>query len=171
MLSYCVSKAGLEMLTKCMALEYASKGMRVNAVAAGYAETNLLSYNGVGTFEFRAFKKQVEEHCPLKRLANPEEVAKAIIFLASDRAKHITGHIMRVDGAHSIGTPSFVHWEPEHMQGRFEPKRPGFFTRLFNGLSENFSKMMSTEESRLRNNYYKSSWTTQMNDAHVKVTD
>ena len=148
------------MLTKCMALEYANSGMRVNCVAAGYAETNLLNYNGVGTFEFKNFKKQVALHCPLKRLANPEEIAKAKIFLASDRAKHITGNILKVEGGHCIGTPSFVHWEGELMQGRFEPKRPGFFSRMFNNVSDSLQRMMSTQESRVKNSYYKSSWTT-----------
>jgi NAD(P)-dependent dehydrogenase (short-subunit alcohol dehydrogenase family) len=83
--SYCMSKAGLEMLTKCCALELAPQGVRVNAVAPGTTDTNLLRYVGYSESEYEAFKDRVSPAIPLQRIANPAEIARAIIFLCSEK--------------------------------------------------------------------------------------
>ena len=83
--SYCMSKAGLEMLTKCCALELAPDGIRVNAVAPGTTDTNFLRYAGYSESEYAAFKDRVPPLIPLQRIAQPEEIARAIIFLCSEK--------------------------------------------------------------------------------------
>ncbi|MDR7434188.1 MAG: 3-oxoacyl-ACP reductase family protein [Armatimonadota bacterium] len=92
---YAVSKAGLLMLTKCLAAELAPH-IRVNAIAPGYTETRIQAYL---TLERR---REIAERIPLRRFATPEEVARAAVFLASDRARYITGQTLVVDGGMSM---------------------------------------------------------------------
>jgi 2,3-dihydro-2,3-dihydroxybenzoate dehydrogenase len=99
--AYSVSKAGVRMLTKCLALEVARHGITVNAVAPGPIDTPMLG--PVGDDQARArFLHGVPETfrlgIPLGKLGQPEDVASAIAFLASDDAHHITGAILNVDG-------------------------------------------------------------------------
>ena len=84
-ISYCMSKAGLEMLTKCCAIELAPSGVRVNAVAPGATDTNLLRYAGYSEAEYESYKKRVEPLIPLQKVATPEDIAKSIIFLCSEK--------------------------------------------------------------------------------------
>jgi NAD(P)-dependent dehydrogenase (short-subunit alcohol dehydrogenase family) len=84
-MSYCMSKAGLEMLTKCCALELAPLGIRVNAVAPGTTNTNLLRYAGYSESEYEAYKERVIPLVPLQKIATPEQIAKSIIFLCSPK--------------------------------------------------------------------------------------
>ena len=82
-IGYNMTKAGLEMLTKCSALELAPLGIRVNAVEASLIDTNLFRYTGMNENEYKAFKKRAAANIPLQRIANVEEVAKAVIFLTA----------------------------------------------------------------------------------------
>lgn len=84
-MSYCMSKAGLEMLTKCCALELAPSGIRVNAVAPGSTDTNLLRYAGYSESEYESYKERVAPLIPLQKIATPDQIAKAIIFLCSPK--------------------------------------------------------------------------------------
>lgn len=84
-ISYCMSKAGLEMLTKCCALELAPYGVRVNAVAPGTTDTNLLRYAGYSESEYESYKERVAPLIPLQKVATPEQIAKAVIFLCSPK--------------------------------------------------------------------------------------
>jgi NAD(P)-dependent dehydrogenase (short-subunit alcohol dehydrogenase family) len=91
---YTASKHAVEGLTKSAALEGAAFGVRVNAVAPGPTETGMLD-RLTGTLEKKAtFYAAV----PLKRGAKPEEIADAIVFLASSKASFITGQIVRING-------------------------------------------------------------------------
>ncbi len=97
-LAYCVSKAGLNMMTKVMAIEWAARGVRVNALAPGYVETELvkgLSEKGV------LDREKLARRTPMGRLGTVEEIAEAAIFLASPAASFITGEILTVDGGWS----------------------------------------------------------------------
>ena len=87
-ISYCMSKAGLEMLTKCCAMELAPSGVRVNAVAPGATDTNFLRYAGYSESEYEAYKSRVAPMIPLQHVASPEEIAKAVIFLASEKYRN-----------------------------------------------------------------------------------
>jgi len=81
-----MTKAGLEMLTKCAALELAPFGVRVNAVApCMIAKTNLYRYAGYNEVENESLSTRAIGNNPIKRLARDEEVAKAIIFLSSEK--------------------------------------------------------------------------------------
>ena len=80
-----MTKAGLEMLTKCSALELAPLGIRVNAVSPTVIDTNLYRYTGMSETEYQNFKKRAANNIPLQRIANVEEVAKAIVYLTSEQ--------------------------------------------------------------------------------------
>jgi len=125
-ISYNMTKAGLEMLTKAAALEYAPFGIWVNAVAPAPVETNLYWYSGLNQFEYNGFKSRAEENNPLKWLALPEEVAKAIVFLTSDKSETMTGHVLTVTGGRHIAPVGYWDWYgSEKMDWRFEPSSSG----------------------------------------------
>ncbi len=94
---YTASKHAVEGLTKAAALEAAAFGVRVNAVAPGPVETEMLN-RFTGSVERKA---GLIAGVPLKRAGKPEEIAQTIVFLASDKAPFITGHIISVDGGKS----------------------------------------------------------------------
>jgi 2,3-dihydro-2,3-dihydroxybenzoate dehydrogenase len=101
--AYGVSKAGVRMFTKCLALELARYAITVNAVAPGPTDTPMLGGGGIRGEEVRArFISGTPEifrlGVPLGKLGTPEDVASAILYLASDEAHHVTGVIWNVDG-------------------------------------------------------------------------
>jgi 3-oxoacyl-[acyl-carrier protein] reductase len=89
---YSASKAALIGLTKTLAREYASRGITVNAVAPGFIETDMTA----GLPE--EAKKTILAQTPLGRIGSAEEVAAAVVFLASDEAGYVTGQVLRVNG-------------------------------------------------------------------------
>ena len=97
-LAYCVSKAGTDQLTRCSALELASKGIRVNAVNPGVVVTNLHRRGGMSEEDYKKFVENASNTHPIGRAGSPEEVAELICFLASDRASWITGATYEIDG-------------------------------------------------------------------------
>ena len=101
-LAYCVSKAGLDQLTRCAALELAAKGVRVNAVNPGVVVTNLHRRSGMAEDHYAAFLERSKETHPLGRAGNAEEIAELITFLASDRAGWITGETISIDGGRHL---------------------------------------------------------------------
>jgi len=90
--NYATSKAGIIGMTKALAKELASKRVTVNAVAPGFIETSMLA--GVP----ENIRARILEQIPMRRFGNPEEVAKAVSFLASEDASYITGHVLNVNG-------------------------------------------------------------------------
>jgi NAD(P)-dependent dehydrogenase (short-subunit alcohol dehydrogenase family) len=94
---YAASKHAVEGLTKSAALEGASSGVRVNAVAPGPTDTGMLT-RFTGTPEKKA---ALVTAVPMARLGLSEELANAIVFIASDEASFITGHVLNVDGGKS----------------------------------------------------------------------
>ncbi|MUL38922.1 SDR family oxidoreductase [Gloeocapsopsis dulcis] len=92
--SYSISKGGMENLTKTLALEYADRGIRVNAIAPGATITPI---NEAWT-EDPQKKAEVESHIPMGRAGTSEEMAAAVAFLASDEAAYITGQTLFIDG-------------------------------------------------------------------------
>jgi NAD(P)-dependent dehydrogenase (short-subunit alcohol dehydrogenase family) len=91
---YSASKHAVEGLTKSAALEAAASGVRVNAVAPGPVDTEMLS-RFTGTADRKA---GLVAGVPLKRMGRPEEIAQTIVFLASDKAPFLTGQVIGVDG-------------------------------------------------------------------------
>lgn len=97
-LAYCVSKAAIDQLTRCSALELAAKGVRVNAVNPGVVRTNLHERSGMETEKYRAFLEHSKTTHPLGRVGEASEVAELIYFLASEKAAWITGATYEIDG-------------------------------------------------------------------------
>ena len=96
--AYSATKAALIVLTKCWALEYADDKIRVNCICPGVVETDM-------TKPFMRTEKErefVENDHPIGRIGQPDEVAKAVLYFASDDASWITGSILTVDGGESI---------------------------------------------------------------------
>jgi NAD(P)-dependent dehydrogenase (short-subunit alcohol dehydrogenase family) len=94
---YVGAKHAVEGITKSVALEVARSGIRVNAVAPGPTDTGMLT-RFTGTAEKKA---ALTTQVPLGRLGLSEEVADGIVFLGSDEAKFITGHVLNIDGGHT----------------------------------------------------------------------
>ncbi len=94
--NYAASKAGIIGFTKSLAREVASYNIRVNAVAPGFIETDILKDLK------EEYKDQIMKQIPLNRLGRPEEVAKVVKFLVSDGARYITGQTIVVDGGMSM---------------------------------------------------------------------
>lgn len=90
--NYAAAKAGMIGFTKSVAKELASRGIRVNAVAPGCINTDMTAVLS------DAVKEDMLKSIPLGRVAQPEEVAKAVVFLSSDNASYITGQVLNVDG-------------------------------------------------------------------------
>lgn len=97
--SYCTAKSGIEGLTRALAVEWAPDGIRVNAVAPGYTKTNM---TGNLIQQGKLNVELIEARTPLRRFAEPSEIASAISFLLSDDASYITGHSLVVDGGMTV---------------------------------------------------------------------
>jgi len=97
-LGYCVSKAAVDQLTRCAALELAPKGIRVNAVNPGVVVTNIHKRGGMDDGAYQKFLEHSKETHPLGRVGTPEEIAELIYFLSSENASWITGATYEIDG-------------------------------------------------------------------------
>ena len=98
--SYGAAKAAVNQFTRCLAVELAPHNIRANAVAPGFVATPMSVTDGVDELESEWFKKNYVEarRIPMARAAQPEEIASAILFLASGESSYLTGHVMVVDG-------------------------------------------------------------------------
>jgi acetoacetyl-CoA reductase len=94
--NYSAAKAGILGFTKALALENAAKNITVNAIAPGYIKTDMT--DAVPTSVIEAIISQI----PVKRLGNPEEIARAVVFLADDDAGFITGETISINGGHHM---------------------------------------------------------------------
>lgn len=97
-LAYCVSKAAIDQLTRCSALELAAKGVRVNAVNPGVVVTNIHKRGGMAEDAYGDFLEHSKTTHPIGRVGTPEEVGELIYYLASDKAGWITGSTYAIDG-------------------------------------------------------------------------
>jgi NAD(P)-dependent dehydrogenase (short-subunit alcohol dehydrogenase family) len=102
LLVYCVSKAALDQLTRCAALDLAPKGVRVNAVNPGVVVTNLHRRSGMTEEAYAAFLEHSKTTHPLGRAGTADEIADLIFYLASDRAGWITGETISIDGGRHL---------------------------------------------------------------------
>jgi NAD(P)-dependent dehydrogenase (short-subunit alcohol dehydrogenase family) len=105
---YCATKAALVMVTQCMAHELGHLGVRVNAVAPGLTDTPMLADDLERPDHYERLARMI----PLRRPATPEEIAAAILFLASDQASYITAETLVVDGGQTRGFWYYGEDEP-----------------------------------------------------------
>jgi NAD(P)-dependent dehydrogenase (short-subunit alcohol dehydrogenase family) len=97
--SYAISKGGVDQMTRVMALEWATRGVRVNAIAPGYFE-NIMA-DAVGEHDRPDKQRQVITFTPMARRGRPEELIGPVVFLASDASSYVTGAVLYVDGGYT----------------------------------------------------------------------
>jgi len=97
--AYCVAKAGLVMMTKVMAINWAKYNIEVNAVAPAYTRTPLIQ----PVLDDPERRKAIEARSPKKRVAETDEIVAAVLFLASDASSFISGDCLKVDAGYSVG--------------------------------------------------------------------
>jgi 3-oxoacyl-[acyl-carrier protein] reductase len=95
--NYAASKAGIEGFSRCLATEYAKRGITVNCVAPGFIETDMT------VAVVNAAGDKIKNSIPVKRLGRPEDISNAVLFLASDESSYITGQVLKVDGGLTLG--------------------------------------------------------------------
>ncbi len=100
-LAYCATKGAVHQLTKAMALDHVRHGIRINAVAPGEVNTPMLASGRSKAPSAQDLADLAEATIPMERLAEPEEIAKVVRFLASHEASYITGAIVPVDGGYT----------------------------------------------------------------------
>lgn len=101
-LAYCTSKAAVDQLTRCAALETASSGVRINAVNPGVVVTDLHRRAGMDEQAYAGFLEHSKETHPLGRVGRPDDIAAAILFLAGEESGWITGETLSVDGGRHL---------------------------------------------------------------------
>jgi len=106
-ISYCISKAGIDMFTKSLAFEMAPQGVRVNSVNPGGVSTNIMRDLNMTEEQKAAFWKGGIDMHPIGRLGEVKDIADAVVFLSSERATFITGQILSACGGFGIGGVKF----------------------------------------------------------------
>jgi NAD(P)-dependent dehydrogenase (short-subunit alcohol dehydrogenase family) len=101
--AYCASKAGVVGLTRALALDHGGQGIRINCVCPGYTETGMTGPMFDATPDPAGARADAGRLHALGRIASPDEIAQAVVFLASDRASFLTGAAVVADGGMSIG--------------------------------------------------------------------
>ncbi|MBZ0300928.1 MAG: SDR family oxidoreductase, partial [Anaerolineae bacterium] len=101
--AYSATKGAVAQLTRSMALDHARQGIRINAVCPG--ETYVPRWNSRSD-DMPDYLRQIGEGLPMGRVADPEEIARAVLFLASDDSSFMTGQLLVVDGGHTAGGTS-----------------------------------------------------------------
>ena len=173
LISYTVSKAGLEALTRYIAAEFAPIGIRVNAVTSCPVDTNSLRLVQVSDSEIEYFNKKMEKNIPLGRIARPDDITKVIAFLASNRSKNITGQIIKVDGGRALTSSGYIHYKGiRNMNTRFEPdaeKAKTWLGGLFSFIDGQKNKIPTGDKELKKfidEKIKESNFSTNLDDAH-----
>ena len=177
LISYAISKSGLETLTKYAAAEYANLGIRVNAITACPIETNNMRLIKVSDNEINIFKKKMIKNIPLGRMGKPDDIVRVVSFLASERSNKITGQIIRCDGGRGLTSSGYVHYRGlRNMNSRFEPDGV-IMEEWFNGIKRNVignKKIFPISDNEELKNFVESkilesNFSTRLLDAHMNV--
>ena len=172
LISYTISKAGLESLTRYVAAEFAPIGIRVNAVSPCPVDTNSLRLVQLPESEIQYFNKKMQSNIPLGRIARPDDITKVIAFLASERSKNITGQIIKVDGGRALTSSGYVHYRGmKNMNSRFEPdgeRAISWFGNLVNFGDKNVEIPKDEKELKkfINLKIKESNFSTNLEDAH-----
>ena len=100
-IAYCASKGAVPQVTRALAMAHATDGIRINAVAPGEVDTPMFSSGRATPPTTAEVEAVADEFVPMKRLARPEEVARVVVFLASDAASYMTGAVVPVDAGYT----------------------------------------------------------------------
>ena len=95
--AYSATKGGISALVRCMAVDYAPRGIRVNAIVPGATETGMM-WNNVPNDEIERMRAQLNREIPLGRIGQPDDIAKAVVWLLSDESAYVTGSQLVCDG-------------------------------------------------------------------------
>lgn len=117
LISYCAAKAAVAHLTRCAALEFAQDRIRVNCIAPGGISTPILF--GIGGSNKEQVDAGLERFQPYPRVGQPDDIANAALFLASDAAEFITGHTLVVDGGATAGPRTAIPKPGKKRRSRF----------------------------------------------------
>jgi NAD(P)-dependent dehydrogenase (short-subunit alcohol dehydrogenase family) len=115
--AYCSSKAGLVMLLQSIARDYGPQGVRANAVLPGWVRTPMGDEDMDALAEIRDLDREAaydlcHQHVPLRRPADPDEIADVVSFLVSDGARYVSGAAVPVDGGAAVVDVSSIAWDP-----------------------------------------------------------
>ncbi len=99
--AYCATKGAVHQITRAMALDHVDDGIRINAVAPGEVNTPMLAYGRSSPPTAEDLQNLANETIPMRRLAEPVEIAKVAVFLASDEASYMTGAVVPVDAGYT----------------------------------------------------------------------
>ena len=110
--AYAASKAGINSLTKSLALMYNESGLRVNSIAPGWVETAMMEAGGD---ELVAYAKEIN---PLNRNGDPQDVANLVDFLISDKSSYVNGQVITLDGGYTLQDPTLVFEEKSIEKSR-----------------------------------------------------
>ena len=175
-ISYAMSKAGLETLTRYAAAEFANLSIKINAISACPVDTNSFRYVKVSEDEINYFNKKMESNIPLGRIAEVDDIVKVIIFLASKRSSKITGQIIKVDGGRSLTSSGYFHYKGiQNMNTKFEPDSVNIKKLLGNYFKNEEKKLDKpiTDEEKLkkfiRETISQSNFTTRDERAHFNI--
>ena len=173
-ISYAMSKAGLETLTRYAAAEFSQFDIRVNAISACPVDTNSFRYVKLSESEINYFNNNMKKNIPLGRIAEPDDIVKAIIFLASKRSSRITGQIIKVDGGRSLTTSGYVHFKGlRNMNAQFEPDYPKFKTTIESFFFPKKVDLPIKDENKLKKfieeTISTSNFSTRDRNAHLSV--
>ena len=176
-ISYAMSKAGLETLTRYAAAEFANLSIKINAISACPVNTNSFRYVKVSEDEINYFNKKMESNIPLGRIAEVEDIVKVIIFLASKRSSNITGQIIKVDGGRSLTSSGYIHYKGiQNMNVKFEPDSINIKNLLGNYFKKEEKRLDKpiTDEIELKKfikeTISQSNFSTRYDKAHSSIT-
>lgn len=99
--AYCATKGAVHQITRAMALDHVGDGIRINAVSPGEVNTPMLAYGRPSPPTAEDLQNLANETIPMRRLAEPAEIAKVAVFLASDEASYMTGAVVPVDAGYT----------------------------------------------------------------------
>ena len=99
--AYCATKGAVHQITRAMALDHVGDGIRINAVSPGEVNTPMLAYGRSSPPTAEVLQNLANETIPMRRLAEPIEIAKVVVFLASDEASYMTGAVIPVDAGYT----------------------------------------------------------------------